>query len=116
MLNNDEKEAIEIVKKFNLENRFRDCGKLNNAIDTVLNLITKLQKENDILKNHIHYKKCQKCGKEFRSKRNDAKYCDKCKKDSNKEWYKNLSEEQRNRRREQAKNCMRKLRERRKSL
>ena len=47
MLNKDEKEAIEIVKKFNLENRFRDCGKLNNAIDIVLNLITKLQKENE---------------------------------------------------------------------
>ena len=47
MLNKDEKEAKEIIKKFNLENRFRDCGKLNNAIDIVLNLITKLQKENE---------------------------------------------------------------------
>lgn len=33
-----EKEAIEIVKKFNEENRFRDCGKINNAIDIVIEL------------------------------------------------------------------------------
>lgn len=33
-----EKEAIEIVKKFNEENRFRDCGKTNNAIDIVIEL------------------------------------------------------------------------------
>lgn len=29
-------EAKEIVKDFNEKNRFRDCGKLNSAIDTVL--------------------------------------------------------------------------------
>ena len=33
-----EKEAVEIVRKFNEENRFRDCGKLNNAIDIVIEL------------------------------------------------------------------------------
>ena len=33
-----EKEAVEIVRKFNEENRFRDMGKLNNAIDIVIEL------------------------------------------------------------------------------
>ena len=30
------KESIEIVKKFNKENRYRDCGRVNNAIDTLI--------------------------------------------------------------------------------
>ena len=30
------KESIEIVKKFNKENRYRDCGRINNAIDTLI--------------------------------------------------------------------------------
>lgn len=34
----EEKEAIEMVRKFNEENRFRDCGRLNNAIDIVIEL------------------------------------------------------------------------------
>lgn len=34
----EEKEAIEIVRKFNEENKFRDMGKLNNAIDIVIEL------------------------------------------------------------------------------
>ena len=76
--------------------------------------LIKLKKENDILKNHVHYKKCQKCGKEFRTKRNDAKYCNDCKKENYKEWYKNLSEEQKARRREQSKISMRKIRKERK--
>lgn len=33
-----EYEAIEKVKKFNQEHRFRDCGELNTSIDTVLRL------------------------------------------------------------------------------
>ena len=35
------KESIEIVKKFNQENRYRDCGKINNAIDKVIELAEK---------------------------------------------------------------------------
>ena len=35
------KESIEIVKKFNQENRYRDCGKINNAIDEVIELAEK---------------------------------------------------------------------------
>lgn len=37
-LSEEEKEAIKIVKEFNKENRFRDCGRLNNAIDTVIRI------------------------------------------------------------------------------
>lgn len=120
MLSREEKESIQQLKSWR-EYIIKHKEEVNKANDlefylrTVLNLITKLQKENDILKNHVHYKKCQKCGKEFRTKRNDTKYCDECKKDSNKEWYKNLTEEQKAKRREQAKNSMRKLRERRKN-
>ena len=36
------KEAIENVKKFN-EQRFRDCGVLNQSIDTVLNRLEDLE-------------------------------------------------------------------------
>lgn len=32
----DKEKAIEIVKKFNKENRYRDCGRINNAIDTLI--------------------------------------------------------------------------------
>lgn len=37
-MSEEEKEAIKIVKEFNKENRFRDCGKLNNAIDIVIRM------------------------------------------------------------------------------
>lgn len=37
-MSKEEKEAIKIVKEFNKENRFRDCGRLNNAIDTVIRI------------------------------------------------------------------------------
>lgn len=58
------------------------------------NRITKLQKENDELKNHIHYKKCEYCGNEYKSKRSDSKYCKKCAKtQNNKNWYLNLTDE-----------------------
>lgn len=32
----DKEKAIEIVKKFNKENRYRDCGRINNAIDMLI--------------------------------------------------------------------------------
>lgn len=84
------------------------------AVETVLNMLKEQEKEIDILKNKVHYKKCEKCNREFRTKRSDAKYCDECKKNTNKEWYKNLTNEQRTKRREKAKISMRRLRERRK--
>lgn len=86
-----------------------------NNIEKLLNMIKEQEKEIDILKNKVHYKKCEKCNREFRAKRSDAKYCDECKKNINKEWYKNLSDEQKEKRRKQAKISMRRLRERRKN-
>lgn len=50
MLNEIDKNAIEIVKKFNKENRFRDCGAVNNSIDLLLALVNKQEKENKVLK------------------------------------------------------------------
>lgn len=32
----DIEESVKIVKEFNEKNRFRDCGRLNNAIDHIL--------------------------------------------------------------------------------
>lgn len=37
-LSEEKKKAIEIVKKFNMQNRYRDGGKINNAIDTVIEM------------------------------------------------------------------------------
>lgn len=48
-------EKIRIVRKFNQENRYRDGGVLNNAIDDILNELERLQKENEYLKTHIIY-------------------------------------------------------------
>lgn len=108
MLSKEEEQTILYLKDcITKHNLFDEDFALYN-IEILINLITKLQKE------HVHYKECQRCGKEFRAKRNDTKYCDECKKKINKEWYKNLTEEQKERRREQAKICMRKIRERRK--
>lgn len=44
-------EAQEIVKNFNEKNRFRDCGKLNSAIDTVLKAL-----DNSISKDKVRKK------------------------------------------------------------
>lgn len=78
---------------------------------TVENLIDKLQKRIDELENHVHYKNCIACGKEFRTKRSDTKYCALCSKiENNRNYYLNLTEEQKAKRREQAKISMRKLR------
>lgn len=98
-----------------------ECGLSNNdfkddieLLKSALSLIKKQEKEIDILKNHVHYKVCENCKKEFRSKRTDAKYCKECAREKNKEWYKNLTDEQKEKRREQAKISMRNMRERRK--
>lgn len=40
----DIEEDIKIVKEFNEKNRFRDCGKLNNAIDNILEEIEENKK------------------------------------------------------------------------
>lgn len=42
-------EAIEIVREFNKENRYRDCGKLNNAIDIVCEVAERHKDEKILL-------------------------------------------------------------------
>lgn len=38
-------EAIKNVRKFNQENRYRDCRKINNSIDMVLQALEELQQK-----------------------------------------------------------------------
>nr|DAH37189.1 MAG TPA: zinc-ribbon containing domain protein [Caudoviricetes sp.] len=81
------------------------------ALEHILLDYKRVLKVNECLKNHVHYKNCIACGKEFKSKRDDAKYCIKCSKQiANKNYIANLTEEQKLKRREQAKLAMRKLR------
>lgn len=88
---------------------------IQQAIEHILSDYKKVLKENECLKNHVHYKNCIACGKEFKSKRDNAKYCIKCSKQiANKNYIANLTEEQKSKRREQAKLAMRKLRANRK--
>lgn len=102
-----------ITTKFN--NDYSIDNKDKKAIEHILSDYKKVLEENECLKNHIHYKNCIACGKEFRSKRNDARYCIKCSKQiANKNYIANLTEEQKLKRREQAKLAMRKLRANRK--
>ena len=91
-----------------------DIKALSRSIE-ILSDYKRVLKENECLKNHVHYKNCIVCGKEFKSKRDDAKYCIKCSKQiANKNYIANLTEEQKLKRREQAKLAMRKLRANRK--
>ena len=46
----DIEEDIKIVKEFNEKNRFRDCGRLNNAIEHILAKIEELKILEDDLK------------------------------------------------------------------
>lgn len=81
------------------------------SLKHILSDYKRVLKENDCLKNHIHYKYCTACGKEFRTKRSDTKYCAYCSKSvTNKIYFANLTEEQKAKRREQSKLAMRKLR------
>lgn len=112
-----EEYKVELDDKKNIDEQH--ASYLHQQIETVyiiLNLIKEQEKEIDCLKNHVHYMKCQNCGKEFRAKRSDARFCKKCAITvNNKEWYKNLTDEQKAKRREQSKIAMRKLREGRKN-
>ena len=114
ILNEKDKEIEHWKKGFEREledNRKNTCELLKQDL-----IIREKDKQIDILKNHIHYKKCKNCGQEFRAKRTDAQYCKKrSTKVNNGNYYKNLSPEQKQKRREQSKLYMRKLRERRKN-
>lgn len=111
------KQEIEKHKK----DEFKGCGTLEDVakmrycnLIIIKNLIEKQKRRIDELENHIYYKNCLACGKEFKAKRSDAKYCVCCSKFvSNRNYYLNLTEEQKAKRREQAKLSMRKLRKKR---
>lgn len=106
-------EAIYILENDEEKNYVSDL--LQEVYKIILSDYKRVLKENECLKNHIHYKNCIACGKEFKSKRDDAKYCIKCSKQiANKNYIANLTEEQKLKRREQAKLAMRKLRANRK--
>lgn len=128
-MENSIKEDIKIVENYLTNsaineidsNFFKNGGwevvdlEIPKAIKHILSDYKRVLKENECLKNHVHYKNCIACGKEFKSKRDDAKYCIKCSKQiANKNYIANLTEEQKLKRREQAKLAMRKLRANRK--
>ncbi len=102
-------EAIFILEKDKKNHYVEEL--LQEAYKVILSDYKRVLKENDCLKNHIHYKYCTACGKEFRTKRSDTKYCAYCSKSvTNKIYFANLTEEQKAKRREQSKLAMRKLR------
>lgn len=85
-------------------------------IENLINKYKELQKENRILKEHIHFKICPNCKKEFESKRSDAIYCKECSSQvNNKKFYYNMSEETKQERREKSKIKMREIRAKRKA-
>ena len=114
-MENNIEEDIELLQdetsSLGLFFKCKGSEKYKIALEHILLDYKRVLKENECLKNHVHYKNCIACGKEFRSKRNDARYCIKCSKQiANKNYIANLTEEQKLRRREQAKLAMRKLR------
>ena len=106
IINDAEKLTHEVIVEDNLYNWD------NLSPYEIATMIKKLLNKIDELKNHVHYKECMACGKEFKAKRKDAKYCVNCSKSiCNRNYYLSLTEEQKLRRREQAKLSMKKLRE-----
>lgn len=106
-------EAIKTLKKLVNEIIMNDDLNTFDELSPfeIATMINELLKRIDELENHIHYKKCVACGKEFKSKRKDAKYCVYCGKfENHRNYYLSLTEEQKQKRREQAKLSMRRLR------
>ena len=110
---NEEQKAIQRLD--NIRNDMSLSSEDLHYANILYHLIQNQIKRIDELENHIHYKKCIACGKEFKSKRKDAKYCVYCSKYmNNRNYYLNLTDEQKQKRREQAKLSMKKIRAKRK--
>ena len=106
----------EIIKKDDC-NLFETLSPLEIALklENLIKGYRNLETENIQLKKRIHIKKCQNCGEKFECKRSDTKYCKECgKKVNNSNYYENLTEEQKAKRREKARLSMQKIRKSRK--
>lgn len=100
-------------KKSECETSF--CQTLIKERDALVNVLSELEtykKKVDILENKVHYKICESCNKEYRTKRSDTKYCRECAKKYNSNWYSSLTEDKKQERREKSKLAMRKYRAR----
>lgn len=53
-MNKELEEAIKTVRKFNQENRYRDCGKINNSIDMVLQKLDYYKREYEVSQLQLH--------------------------------------------------------------
>lgn len=93
-MKNSIEENIKTLRESIIEEKYYIFNKdLKRAIENLLSDYKRVLKENECLKNHVHYKNCIVCGKEFKSKRDDAKYCIKCSKQiANKNYIANLTE------------------------
>ena len=100
-LEEENKELLEVRISASADYRIRQLEEENRE----------LEKENIKLRGHVHFKNCENCGREFKCKRNDAKYCENCsKKVNNSNWYNSLTEKQKEERKEKSRLAMQKSR------
>ena len=116
-MNDKQKESILRLRQDMITSLYGNDTAIVNISDLkeLLNLVAEQYKELDSIKNKVHYVKCSICGKEFRAK-GKRKYCsDDCKKvafsQQNNAYFRNMSEEQRTKRREASRLSMRKYRQ-----
>ena len=116
-MNDKQKESILRLRQDMITSLYGNDTAIVNISDLkeLLNLVAEQYKELDSIKNKVHYVKCSICGKEFRAK-GKRKYCsDDCKKvafrQQNNTYFRNMSEEQRAKRREASRLSMRKYRQ-----
>lgn len=116
-MNDKQKESILRLRQDMITSLYGNDTAIVNISDLkeLLNLVAEQYKELDSIKNKVHYVKCSICGKEFRAK-GKRKYCsDDCKKvafrQQNNDYFRNMSEEQRAKRREASRLSMRKYRQ-----
>jgi hypothetical protein len=116
-MNDKQKESILRLRQDMITSLYGNDTAIVNISDLkeLLNLVAEQYKELDSIKNKVHYVKCSICEKEFRAK-GKRKYCsDDCKKvafrQQNNAYFRNMSEEQRAKRREASRLFMRKYRQ-----
>ena len=116
-MNDKQKESILRLRQDMITSLYCNDTAIVNISDLkeLLNLVAEQYKELDSIKNKVHYVKCSICGKEFRAK-GKRKYCsDDSKKvafrQQNNAYFRNMSEEQRAKRREASRLSMRKYRQ-----